>query len=95
MNNNYNMILNLPNNIPLVYSCSERFLEIWKKPWKITQGLRKVWKSGRACSTVVGIICPPLFEIGLTGEGGVAKATPPAPCLRQALYLINILKGLT
>ena len=46
----------------------------------IYQARRKVWKSGGAGSTVVGIICPPV-EIGLTDllkpEGGGARKYSP------------------
>ena len=48
------------------------------------QGRRKVWKSGGARSTVVGIICPPgLDRVNCLAKNWGAKA-PPAPHLRRA-----------
>ena len=60
-------------------------------PLKIStmQGRRKVWKSGCASSNWVGIICPPLVEIGLTGlpKSGCAVAHPAHPGTTALLIL--------
>ena len=43
------------------------------------QGRRKVLKSGVARSNVVGIMCPPLVEIGLTDLPKTGGHMPPGP----------------
>ena len=56
---------------------------------ELNQARRKVWKSGGASSTVVGIICPPLVEIGLTDLSNIGGAeAPPAPPWRQPCELL-------
>ena len=49
--------------------CFESLNPMWHGWWSSSsrvhtmRGRRKVWKSGRAHSNVVGIMCPPLVEI--------------------------------
>ena len=46
------------------------------------QGRRKVWKFGGACSTVVGIICPPGWDrVNCSSKhwGGLSPQSPPPP----------------
>ena len=48
------------------------------------QARGKVWKSGGARSTVVGIICPPGWDrVNCLAKNWGAKAPPPAPRLRR------------
>ena len=60
------------------------------------QGRRKVWKSGRALSTVVGIICPPGWDRvkfsskKLRGGGTWYFHISPAPSKKNVPLLSNI-----
>ena len=47
----------------MIYGCS---LMCCLCSVRYQQGRRRVWKSGGSSSNVVGIICPPPVEIGLT-----------------------------
>ena len=63
----------------------KKFLYDFKTKLDTFQGRRKVWKFEGACSTVVGIICPPGWDrVNCSAKhwGGWSPQSPPSPLWR-------------